>query len=459
MEITEIEFAHEAYKKNKLQWAFFLRSYEGGEEYGEGKYLARYLNEDEEEYLRRIELTPLDNHCSNIIHIYSSFLWRVPPTRVLNSLDKDPSVERFLKDADHDGRSLNAFMSEAQVWSSVYGHVWLMVDKPVSTAGTKADELDQDIRPYVTMYTPENVLDWEYERTASGRFVLKYFKVIEDEQGDSIYYRVWTKDTVESWKVTGGKVENLSSEKNTLGKITAVFLPSKRSTVRGIGVSDLANVAYMQKAIYQELSEIEQLIRLSNHPTLVKSTGTDASAGAGSIINVPDDLDTAMKPFMLQPDGANLDAVRAVIEDKVKSINRMAHMGAVRGTDAVTMSGVAMQTEFQMLNAKLSEKANILELVEEHVWQFFCEFQGVSPDVEVFYPDSFDLRDVDKELVFLQQIRATGVKSKTLSTEIDKRIADLLLDDDTLASAHKEIDASSMTIGQFPPEPEEIGII
>ena len=38
----------------------------------------------------------------------------------------------------------------------------------------------------------------------------------------------------------------------------------------------------------------------------------------------------------------------------------MAHMGAVRGTEAMTQSGVAMQTEFQMLNAKLAEKADIL---------------------------------------------------------------------------------------------------
>ena len=134
-------------------------------------------------------------------------------------------------------------------------------------------------------------------------------------------------------------------------------------------------------------------------------------------------------------------------------------MGAVRGTDAVTMSGVAMQTEFQMLNAKLSEKADLLELAEEQLWQLFSEWQGVKPDVEVFYPDSFDLRDYDQELVFLQQMRATGVKSKTLSMEIDKQIADLVLDDENLARSHMEIEASSMTIGQFPPEPEEQGAI
>jgi len=174
---------------------------------------------------------------------------------------------------------------------------------------------------------------------------------------------------------------------------------------------------------------------------------------------MPDDMDSSLKPYQLQPSGQNLDAVRASIQDKIQAINRMSHMGAVRGTEAVTMSGVAMATEFQMLNAKLSEKADLLELAEEQLWLLFCQWQDITADVEIFYPDSFDLRDYDKELLFLQQMKASGVRSVTLSQEIDKKIADLVLDDENLARSHMEIEASSMIIGQFPPEPEEQGAI
>ena len=234
-----------------------------------------------------------------------------------------------------------------------------------------------------------------------------------------------------------------------LGRIPAVFLPANRSVTRGIGLSDIADASYMQRAIYQELSEIEQLIRISNHPTLVKSYQTDASAGAGAVINLPDDMDASLKPYQLQPSGQNLDAVRASIQDKIQSINRMSHMGAVRGTEAITMSGVAMATEFQMLNAKLAEKADLLELAEEQLWLLFCDWQDVTPDVEIFYPDAFDLRDYDKELMFLQQMRSTGVKSATLSMEIDKKIADLILDDEALAKVHAEIEETASVLGDF----------
>jgi hypothetical protein len=454
MKQSSIDDTHPQYDDYINQWTFYARSYMGGQNYKNGQFLTPYVSEDEKEYERRLDLTPMDNHCKNIVHIYSSFLWRVPPTRAFNSLAEDQSLAPFLKDADLEGRSFDSFMRQAQVWASVYGHVWLLIDKPESNASTRAEELEQEIRPYMTMFTPENVLDWRWERTASGRFKLVYLKLREsvdriNEIEHESYYKVWYEDKIETWKSTHTSEQKIGTVLNSLGKIPAVFLPANSSQLRGVGLSDICDVAYMQRAIYQELSEVEQLIRISNHPTLVKTFETDATAGAGAVINLPDDMDGQLKPYQMQPSGQNLDAVRNSISDKVEAINRMAHMGAVRGTEAMTQSGVAMQTEFQMLNAKLSEKADILELAEEQLFDLFCQWQQITNDVEVFYPDSFDLRDYDKELVFLQQMRATGVGSTTLNKEIDKRIADLILDDELLVKAHQEIEAGTERLGNF----------
>jgi len=124
-------------------------------------------------------------------------------------------------------------------------------------------------------------------------------------------------------------------------------------------------------------------------------------------------------------------------------------MSAIRGTEGQTKSGIAMQTEFQMLNARLSEKADILELAEEQIWALFCIWQGVTPDVQVFYPDSFDVRDYPNELAFLQGAKASGVNSRTFQQEVDKRIADLVLDDEELDRAYTEIEQNTQVIGQF----------
>ena len=452
---VDVEYQHPDYENNVNRWEFYVRSYMGGEDYRDGSYLTSYLNEDKNAYTRRLALTPLDNHCRNVIHVYSSFLWRMTPTRNFAGMEGSADLELFLKDANLDGQNFNSFMREAQIWSSVYGHVWLMMDKPQSNAGTRAEEMAQDIRPYVTLITPENVYDWKWERQPSGRYELVYLKVREsvdrvDGTTTVTYFREWHKDRIRLIRYDGADAAVIEEIDNALGKIPAVNLPANRSIVRGMGISDISDIAYMQQAIYQELSEIEQLIRISNHPTLVKTFETDASAGAGAVINISEDSDAGLKPYQLQPSGANLDAIRASITDKIEAINRMAHMGAVRGTDAMTQSGVAMQTEFQMLNAKLSEKADILELAEEQLWMFYCLWQGHDPhEVQISYPDSFDIRDYESELRFLQQAKASGVRSDTFIKAVDKQIADLVLDDELLASAHDEIDTTQRAVGQF----------
>ena len=453
MATTEITYTHPDYDDHKYEWEFHLRSYLGGEQFKDGEYLIKYLNEDKNEYGRRLDLTPLDNHCANVVHIYSSFLWRTSPTRQFNSLDGAPALDMMLKDADLDGRSMDAFMKEAQTWASVYGHVWITVDKPKTNAGTKAEELGQGIRPYLNLYTPENVFDWRWERTESGYMKLTYLKLREDiirhnATDSTVYFREWTEDTVKLTEVTDDVVKVVEEMDNPIGVIPAVYVPTARTSTRGIGKSDIADIAIMQKSIYNELSEIEQLIRISNHPTLVKTFDTDASAGAGGVINMSDDADAGLKPYMLQPSGTNLQAVMESIARKTESINRMAHLGAVRGTEAVTASGIALQTEFQLLNARLAEKADLLELAEEQLWRLICIWLDVTPDVEVFYPDSFDIRDYPNELQFLQQARASGVQSATFTREVDKMIADLILDDEELQKAHEEID-SARQLGDF----------
>jgi len=451
-----ITSTHPDYLANQDNWEFYLRSYLGGDDYRGGDYLVRYLNESNEDYTRRISLTPVDNHCSNVVHIYSSFLWKNPPTRTYNSLDGDPILEPMMRDVDLDGQSLNTFMKEAQIWSSVYGHCWIIVDKPKSNAGTRAEELEQSIRPYFNLFTPENVFDWKWERTPSGRMKLTYLKIREDitriNEVDSIsYFREWTEETVKLYEVHDSSEKLVEEMDNPIGVIPAVYLPAARTVTRGIGKSDIADISIVQKAIYNELSEIEQLIRISNHPTLVKTYDTDATAGAGGVVHMPDELDGNLKPFMLQPSGGNLQGVMDSIQKKTESINRMAHLGAVRGTDAVKASGIALQTEFQLLNAKLAEKADLLENAEEQLWRFVALWQDKMPDVEISYPDSFDVRDYPNELMFLQQAKASGVQSPTFTRSVDKMIVDLILDDEDLYKAHDEID-SARQLGDFAAE-------
>jgi len=211
----------------------------------------------------------------------------------------------------------------------------------------------------------------------------------------------------------------------------------------------LTDIADLQKAIYNEFSEIEQLIRLTNHPSLVKTPSVNASAGAGAIIEMPEEIEPNLKPYLLQPSGSNLQSIMDSISKKVESINRIAHTGAVRTTKTAVSSGIALQTEFELLNARLSEKADNLQLAEEQLFKLYALFQNTEFNGEINYPDSFNIRDYASDLVYYQQAKSMNIGSPTFSKEVDKEIARAVIDDDEkLNDIFEEIDTKS-EVGEF----------
>ena len=139
------------------------------------------------------------------------------------------------------------------------------------------------------------------------------------------------------------------------------------------------------------------------------------------------------------------------IQNKIDAIDRITHMGSVRGTSGQQISsGIALQTEFQLLNAKLSEKADFLENAEEQIWSLFAKWQNKEWDGSVDYPDTFDVRDWANDLQFLQMAKASGIKSETFNKELDKQIAEAVIDDnETIKTINDEIDSTRTTRGQF----------
>ena len=311
---------HKDYKENITNWEYYIRSYNGGYDYMVGQYLNRYNLELDNEFNQRLANTPCDNHCKNIIQIYSSFLFRVKASRDFGNMADESSLETFLKDADLDGNNFSTVMKQAQNYASIYGHTMLILDKPKIQTTTKAEEINQEIRPYLSIVTPENILDWNFKRQLNGKYVLDYLKIREevDKEGGS-YIRMWFEDRVDTVYVEDGGAEPrlIDTADNQIGKIPAVILYNAKSHKRGIGQSDLTDIADLQKSIYNEFSEIEQLIRLTNHPSLVKTGGVNASAGAGAVIEMPEEMDSNLKPYRSCKNNKNSSNIRGCFTNRI----------------------------------------------------------------------------------------------------------------------------------------------
>ena len=449
-----INEVHSVYATHLPRWRYYWASFNGGFDYRKSGLgmLRRYMNEDQQpgdQYSARLNYTALENSCKMIVDTYKAFLFRSLPVRTLGNLNKLPYTQDFLDDIDLDGTDIDQFHKEANSLAMIYGHVWILVDKPQSpTAITLEQEISEGIRPYAQLISPENVLDWSYTRV-NGRYELDYLKQKESDDEYSLIVRVWTKETIcryELLKEGKSKITLLEEIPNEIGIIPFCILKANPSHIRGLGMSDLADVAKIQQAIFGLMSEAEQAIRISSHPSLVKTASTDASAGAGAIITIDETLPGELKPFLLQPSSANIDAIIKILKEHQTMIMKMTHLEAVVGQRTYAQSGVALQTEFSMLNTRLGDKADSLERLEYKIWNLFQLWTGVQADDTflIQYKKKFDLRDENNDLANYQTVRDMGLPSETLKKELEKQIAMIVVKNgDVLETIVDEIDNSN----------------
>lgn len=413
--------------RNRQRYEFLYDSFSGGETYRKGGYLTRYQLETANEYNQRLANTPYDNHPRSIISTYISFLFRTEPERILTGLENDPALVAFLADADHEGRDLDSFMKQAATWANVFGHSWIILSKANIGAITRADELAAGVRPYLNLLSPLLVTDYSWTRLESGRYELSYFKYIEDSNSSVSVVKEWTPEFIQTTTINHEKqeVKNKSIEINQLGVIPAVILYNQTSTIRGLGISSIEDIADASRMIYNLTSEVEQGIRLGSHPSLVTTPDTNVGSGAGALIHMPQSMDPALKPYVLEFSGQEVSSIYTAINNIVSSIDKMANTGSIRANESQVMSGVSREVEFALLNSRLSEMADNIELCEEQLWKLYGLYQNLSWSGEICYPDSFAIHDTQNELDQLIKTYST-IEDPAVKTSIVEKIKGLL---------------------------------
>jgi hypothetical protein len=265
---------HPTYKDFISEWKFFINSYLGGKFYRDGDYLLRHPFESLENYKRRKDIAYFYNYCAPIIDLFTSYLTKDQPQRSYGSLSSDVVTpprkpitlfDSFWWDVDFEGTNFEQFMREAQRYASIYGMVSIIIDKPAMRVATQAQAIEQDIRPYLSIITPENMLDWKYVRLPNGKMALDMIKINE---GDG-QYRIWTREGWESWSITGQNAPvSTGSGTHDLGKIPIVDLYNKRSLKRRVGVSEIQDIADINKNIYYFCSDAKEIIENTAFPML-----------------------------------------------------------------------------------------------------------------------------------------------------------------------------------------------
>lgn len=479
----QLSSVHPGYAEYAYRWDYYMRSYMGAEEYRDGAFLRKYIAEDQapgNQYQQRLIDTALQNHVRQIVDAYRSFLFRNPPRRTMGALVDNPFAMKFLENADLDYTTLDDFMREVNDMVTIYGGAWVAMDRPAYQVDTVAQEIAEDIRTYATLYSPTNVRDWSYSKKVNGQRTLDYVKVIDESYEDYDVIRCWHPDMIEVYTVQKGeagqiydgmqlselsstkdnvsldygKVLNYEEYPNPIGYVPFIHVQTDKSFHKGVGTSAVGDVCDLQREIYNLSSELYQTIRLSSHPSIVAEPAAEISGGAGAIITIPED--TSNVPYLLQPTGASVDGILRSIEQKVDAIDELSHLTAIKAKKGA-QSGISLQVEKEMLNAKLADTAGVLESAEKKMWNMWFDLQGVEPTDEFYieYEKKFDLRDKHQEIALYKSALET-VPHDSFVHYMHNEVARLMINDesdlqivlDNIAEDHKAMNVSLPNDGE-----------
>lgn len=401
----ELQKTHPVYETFKDQWTFFVRSYFGGERYRKGNYLLQHPFESDATYKRRKQIAYFYNFCAPVVDIFVSLLYKVPPERNFGSLENDPLFEDFRNDADLEGNTFDEFIREAQRYASIYGRISVIVDKPAMEAITQAEATEQGIRPYLNLITPENITNWTFVRLENGKVVLDSVHIVEQWGKDNKpeIVRVWTrvgwelfnlKDTEDS----KGDIIPIDFGTHGLGVVPLVNFYNKNAITRMSGISDLEDIADINKNIYYLCSDAKEIIENTAFPMLAmpheKGSEDKKTVGPTNIVGF-DPAEPNAKPFWLEAPHSSLPQIHTERSDNIQQIFKIANLSGIKssGDGKQPWSGIALEIENQQRNAVLSEKADNAEQFENKVLTLWALWEGKEFDGSSTYKDNFSIKD------------------------------------------------------------------
>lgn len=455
-------------------WDFLLDSYEGGIDYtnamiAKGKApgvferfrlfvngvqqdasqvmqgnLFMHPKEKVDDYARRVRMSYYYNFCAPIIDIYSDHLFKQPVVEDFKEIKAILENEVVANNIDLQGSSVAEFRKKMADMAQLYGHCFVIIDSPsVSKTGvlvTLRDQLEKRAFPYVTLFTPQNVLNWALDEQGSPYWVL--VREVRDGNTDAesfdknkvteCIYRLWTRDRWYAFNDAGKKIEEGD---HSLGMVPIVCIfdkPSKKAR-NFLGISSIADISFIARDIYNASSELRQILRDQTFAFLaIQGTSDEYSAldlGTGKGLIYPEGRDA---PQYVSPPGENAEVYFSHIDRQTSKIFEIAKMGSggaggkaqaspSGGPTVDTQSGVSKAWEFNQMNSALSTKSANLEDGEIRIWQIFALWDNKKFTGNVQYPNEFSISSIQEDLAEAEQT-ARVVMGKTYEAEIRKTI-------------------------------------
>ena len=448
-----IEQPHRIYNQYCGFWNFLMESYEGGKDYigeyantnqkvyagdremrlSQRTHLFRHKKERNDDFKQRVDMSYYYNFCAPIIDIYTNHLFKNPIIEDWGSIEK--LIEYRKDNIDRMDSSIYEFRKEIADLSQIYGHCYVIVDKPnpAMEIMTLQDQIDNNIFPYLTAFHPQQIINWSLDV-----FGKPYWVLIREERDSNqdpfaydqnnltqVNYRLWTPT---EWILFDAEGEEIRRATHGVGQVPIVCVANKKSKKykNFLGISAISDIVYIARDLYNSCSELKQILRDQTFAILTlqgeASEYDEIKVGTSKALLYPAERNA---PAFISPAGENARVMFEHISNQTSAMFRLAKLeggsAQFNGQNAVQESGVSKAYDFNETNQALSDKADNLQDAESKIWRLFAKWENKEFDGAIIYPDEFSVQKLNQDLDDAEKLLKIQL-GKTFNVEIKKAL-------------------------------------
>ncbi len=447
-----IKRRHPEFEEHEEHWRLAEVAYRGGrawfdfETKSKNGNLFKFYKEGPQEYESRKERTYRGNHVKRVVETINQYLFRSKPVRKLSQAPAE--IQAFWRSTNRKRRPIDAFMQSLDRWLSVFGRVYVVIDRPAPGQDPASLTLQRrdEAAPYAYIVFPHHVLDIAYGEDGRPDWILieeQHRGASFDEGGLQCRYRLWTR---QSWYLIAEeeargrrerKVQVIDSGDHGLGSVPVVCVEDQEGTNWTTpGICD--DIIYMDRTLVNYGSLLDEILYEQTFSQLTmpaesllpgSNEGRALISAAKERIFLFNATSPGVKPEYISPDASQA----ALIMSAMNALKRDIY--AVTGTDndanSQSMSkgkeyasGKVREFDHSQIENILLNKSHALETAEEEIGRLVMLWMG-QQDAEfdpglVTYPDKFDIRGLAAELEIAAELNELQAPEEMLRLQMSK---------------------------------------
>ena len=472
---------HPTYKSELSDWTKFRRTFAGGKDFV-NQYLERFSHrEDYADFRDRKRISYCAAHAkAAVLDIKNSIYQRmVDITRTNGSKSYMTAISGQDNGVDYTGNSMDGFIGRLILPELLsMAKVGIFIDKNEKPEGASRNDT-KDLRPYVYMYTAEQIRSWTYNKNGELTALLleDIGETIDEETGLTVgqvrTYRLLTLTAngvdVKIYDKSGKEIESMNLVLTQIPFVIAELSQSLLTDVADyqIALTNMASsdINYALKSnfpFYTEQFDIRaEMSHLRSAVVDAGSSNVDGEAASAAVAKKPElELGTGQgrrypagldRPGFIHPSSEPLIASMKKQEQLKAEIRQLVNL-SVSSLEPVHSSADSKKEDNKGLESGLSYIGMELQYAEERLATIWNEYESHKGATVVAYPSNYSLktdkdrRDEAKENIDLIPNIPSIDYQKEIAKETITTMVGHKVTNEALEKMHKQIEDAKVIV-------------